>query len=125
MLASLSGISLCIRPLPYDFIDEVFAPENVRQNQPEVGVDAKVAMHIDTPSFRQQLFHQCEPLEHDVEIGIGSPAPHIAISDHFESGLFLVDGLSSVPDGYTHCEVRTDIKWWIDIDKIDFALKLL
>jgi len=82
-------------------------------------------MHIDAPLLTKQLAHQRQALVHHVQVGIGPPAPGVAVGYCFEDGLFLLQRLPLVADLHVHGEVSPDIERRVNVDQVNLAAELL
>lgn len=78
-----------------------------------------IDMHIDRSGLWEQLSHQSKSGIHILEIAHGSIFSHIAIGCLFYDGRLLVDSSSRESD--LGSIVSLTIKWWINIDEINFA----
>jgi hypothetical protein len=81
-----------------------------------------IAMHIDTPIFREQVAHKDEPFIDHGDEGVGPFAPGVAVGDFFEDVGAFGEGVAAVADFDVHGEIGPDVEGRVDVDELEAAL---
>ena len=119
-------LSRCGRPGvdPRNFIPEIIMSKHFVHHQPNVSVDAPVAVDINASLIGEQVAHERQTLVNHGKVGSDSVPPSVAVGDHFHNGLVFLDFVIFA-DFDIQGEVRADGERRVNVDEVDFPREFI